>query len=283
MPVAEALRRELRAHGLVVRSVGRDRWGKGFDRSADVTIHLKGRGVAPIADAQFNVVWVMSHPSEVAPGELDAADLVLAGSELLAARYRERTTTPVAIMAQAADARRFTPGPVEPERSSRALFVGNTRSVARPSVLGAVDAGIPLTLIGSGWERYVDPGLVVLQSIPNAALPGWYRSADVVLNDHWDDMARWGLISNRVFDVLACGACIVSDEVPGMDELLDHSVATFTGRDDVGPTVRALLVDPDARAQRAARGRSAVLAAHTWEHRAATLVTLVTEQGRVDG
>ncbi len=282
VPVADALRRELRAHGLVVRSVGRDRWGEGADRAADVTVHLKGRGVAPVSDAQVNAVWVMSHPSEVAPGELDAADLVLAGSELLAARYRDQTAATVAVMAQAADARRFTPGPSEPQRSSRALFVGNTRSVARPSVLGAVDAGLPLTLIGAGWERYVDPALVVLRSVPNAALPGWYRSADVVLNDHWDDMARWGLISNRVFDVLACGACVVSDEVPGMNELLDDSVVTFSGREDVGPTVRTLLADPDARAQRAERGRRAVLAAHTWEHRAATLVKLVADQVRVE-
>jgi spore maturation protein CgeB len=240
-----------------------------------VTVHLKGRGVAPVSDVQCNVVWVMSHPSEVAPGELDAADLVIAGSDLLAARYRERTTTRVAVLPQAADARRFTPGPVEPERASRVLFVGNTRSVPRPSVLGAVDAGLPLTLIGGGWERYVDSSLVALPSVANAQLPGWYRSAEVVLNDHWEDMARWGLVSNRVFDVLACGSCVVSDEVPGMGELLDEAVATFADREDVGRTVRMLLADPVERAARAERGQRAVLAAHTWEHRAAELVALV--------
>jgi len=286
LPVAQALRRELRHRGIVVRIVARDRWGEGGDRSADVTVHLKGRGVAPFADAQVNVVWVMSHPSEVAPGELDAADLVLAGSELLAARYRERTGARVEVMPQAADARRFTSGPAEPDRASRVLFVGNTRSVARPSVLGAVDAGLPLTLIGSGWERYVDPALVRSSSVANTQLPGWYRSADVVLNDHWEDMARWGLVSNRVFDVLACGVCVVSDEVPGMSELLDDAVVTFSDREDVGGTVRALLADPGERAARAERGRRAVLAAHTWEHRAGDLVRLVAgldEARQVDG
>ena len=277
VPVARALGSELRAHGLVVRVVGRDRWGSGADRSADVTVHLKGRGVAPTSSAQTNVVWVMSHPSEVAPGELDSADLVLAGSELLADRYRTSTGTPVVVMPQAADARRFAPRPSEPERASRVLFVGNTRSVPRPAVLGALDAGLPLTLIGGGWERYVDADRVLHPSVPNAALPGWYRSADVVLNDHWEDMARWGLISNRVFDVLACGGCVVSDEVPGMSELLDDAIATFTDRDDVGAAVRALLVDPDARSARAERGQRAVLAAHTWEHRAAQLVAAVAE------
>ena len=275
-PVADAIGRELRAHGLVVRSAGRDRWGSGADRAADVTVHLKGRGVAPIADAQTNVVWVLSHPSEVAPGELEAADLVVAGSTLLAERYRGRAAREVAVLPQAADARRFTAGHAEPAVASRVLFVGNTRSVPRPVVLGAIDAGLPLTLVGGGWERFVDPRRVLRDSVPYRELPAWYRSADVVLNDHWEDMARWGLVSNRVFDALACGACVVSDEVPGMDELLDAAVVTFRDRDDVGPTVRRLLTDPAERAARSARGRAAVLAGHTWEHRAAQLVRLVT-------
>jgi len=274
-PVAESLRRELRAHGLVVRSVGRDRWGRGADRAADVTVHLKGRGVAPVTDAQTNVVWVMSHPSEVAPGELEAADLVVAGSELLAERYRARGLAAVAVLPQAADARRFAAAPVGAAPASRVLFVGNTRSVARPAVLGAVDAGLPLTLVGSGWERYLDPRLVVRDSVPYDELAAWYRAADVVLNDHWEDMARWGLVSNRVFDVLACGGTVVSDEVPGMDALLDGGVTTFHDRADVGPVARALLAEPEVRADRSARGQRAVLAAHTWEHRAAELVRLV--------
>lgn len=278
--VADALARELRAHGVVARTVGRDGWGSAVDRAADVTLHLKGRGVAPVADAQTNIVWVMSHPSEVAPGELDAADLVLAGSALLAERYRTRTTSPVVVLPQAADARRFTAGPRDPAVASRVLFVGNTRSIARPAVLGALDAGLPLTLVGAGWERYVDPSLVAREHVPYDELATWYRSADVVLNDHWDDMARWGLISNRVFDVLACGGSVVSDEVPGMAELLDDGVRTFHDRGDVGAAVRALLADPDERAARAERGRRAVLAAHTWEHRAATLLALVAERTR---
>jgi len=282
-PVAEVLARELRAHGVVARISPRDRWGDGADRTADVTLHLKGRGVAPTAAAQLDVVWVMSHPSELAPGELDAADLVLAGSDLLADRYRARTATPVATLPQAADARRFTAGDVDRERASRALFVGNTRSVPRPVVLGAVDAGIPLTLIGAGWERYLDPRLVACDHIPYAELPAWYRSADVVLNDHWDDMARWGLVSNRVFDALACGTCVVSDAVPGIDALLDDAVVTFHDQAEVGAVIRRLLDDPEERAARAERGRRAVLARHTWEQRAATLVQLVADVSRTPG
>lgn len=280
--VAEALRTELRAHGIVTRVTPRDAWGSGFDATADVTILLKGRGVAPQSPCQRNVVWVMSHPSEIAPGELDAADLVLAASDLLADWLSQQTTTTVKVLPQATDARRFGQAGSgqagrDPARSSRLLFVGNTRSVPRPAVLGALDAGLPLTLIGSGWERFVDPRTVTRSAVAPEDLPAWYASAEVVLNDHWDEMRRWGIVSNRVLDALAAGTCVLSDDVPGMDTLLDGSVATFADASGLAEQAELLLADPGERERRARRGQAAVLAAHTWQHRAATLVAEVAQ------
>ncbi len=274
-PVAEALRRELRALGIVARVAPRPAWGGEADRAADVALQLKGRGVAPAAPGQRTLVWIISHPSEVAPGELDATDLVLAASVPLGEHLRTRTATPVHVLHQAADDRAFTPGPVDPGRASRVLFLGNTRSVARPAVMAAVRAGLPLTLVGAGWHRFVDPDLVARTGVPPEELPAWYRSAEVVLNDHWDEMRRWGLISNRVFEVLACGGCVVSDALPGLEELLDGAVPTFTEAGGLAATVTALLDDPSRRAALAARGRAAVVGAHTWRHRAAALRELV--------
>ena len=278
-PVAEAIRRELRAQGRIVRVATREEWGAPLDAAADVTLHLKGRGVAPVAAGQTNIVWVISHPSELAPGELDAADLVLAASVPLTEHLAARTTTPVRALHQAADARTLVAGPHDPEVASRVLFIGNTRSVARPAVLGAIEAGLDLTLIGDGWARYVDPRLVLRDSVPNADLARWYRSADVVLNDHWDEMRRWGLISNRVFDVLACGGCVVSDELPGLDELLEGAVPTFTTTEELAASVGALLADGTRRDALVARGQQLVLAEHTWQRRAAQLVVLAQEVG----
>jgi len=276
-PVAEALRRELRAHGRIVRVATREGWGGELDTAADVTLHLKGRGVAPVASGQTNIVWVISHPSELAPGELDAADLVLAASVPLTEHLAARTTTPVRVLHQAADARTLVAGPHDPEVASSVLFIGNTRSIPRPAVLGAIEAGLDLTLVGDGWARYVDPRLVLRDSVPNTDLARWYRSADVVLNDHWDEMRRWGLISNRVFDVLACGGCVVSDALPGLDELLDASVPTFTTTDELAASVGALLADRARRDALAARGQRLVLAEHTWQRRAEQLVALAQE------
>ena len=275
-PLAGSLRRELRALGQVARVTVRPAWGGPVDRAADVVVTLKGRGVAPeAAPDQTTVVWIISHPSEIAPGELDGADLVLAGSELLADHLRTVTTVPVHTLPQAVDGRRLHAGPRDADRASRVLFLGNSRAVPRPAVMAAVRGGLPLTLIGAGWHRYVDPALVRRTSVPAEELPRWYRSADVVLNDHWDEMRRWGLVSNRVFEVLACGGLVVSDRLPGLDELTDGAVPTYDDPDELVPLVAALLDDPERRATLAERGRAAVHAAHTWQHRAATLVALV--------
>jgi spore maturation protein CgeB len=149
-------------------------------------------------------------------------------------------------------------------------------------VLGAVESGLPLTLVGGGWERYIDPRRVKAEHVPFDELPGWYASAEVVLNDHWEDMARWGLLSNRVFDALAAGACVVSDEIAGDDDLLAGAVVTFRSSSEVGPLVRRLLEDPHLRAERALRGRREVLEAHTWQHRAAALVAMVGSRVAAD-
>jgi spore maturation protein CgeB len=90
-------------------------------------------------------------------------------------------------------------------------------------------------------------------------------------------MRRWGLISNRVFDVLACGGCVVSDALPGLDELLDGSVLTFTSTDELAASVGDLLADRARRGALVARGRQLVLAEHTWQRRAAQLVALAQQ------
>jgi O-antigen biosynthesis protein len=108
--------------------------------------------------------------------------------------------------------------------------------------------------------------------IDNDELRRYYSAADIVLADHWEDMRDEGFIANRVFDALASGAFVVSDRVRDMDHVLDGGVATFGDPGEVPPLVERYLADPDARRELAARGRAAVLARHTFDHRAAAII-----------
>ena len=42
-------------------------------------------------------------------------------------------------------------------------------------------------------------------------------------------MQAWGFVSNRLFDVLACGTPVISDPVAGMAELFDGAVLEYRG------------------------------------------------------
>ena len=105
-----------------------------------------------------------------------------------------------------------------------------------------------------------------------------YASAAVVLNDHWDDMRELGIVSNRIFDALACGAVVISDHLPELEQRFGDAVATYRTPEDLHATVERLLADPAERGERAAAGRAEVLAAHTFRHRVDALLSAVAEQ-----
>jgi spore maturation protein CgeB len=108
--------------------------------------------------------------------------------------------------------------------------------------------------------------------VANDELRRYYSSADVVLNDHWADMRAFGIISNRVYDALACGALVVSDRVPGIEEEFDGAVATYGTPEELHALLARYLADPAARAEAGARGRAAVLERHTFALRVDRIV-----------
>jgi spore maturation protein CgeB len=87
------------------------------------------------------------------------------------------------------------------------------------------------------------------EQIDNVALAGYYASAEVVLNDHWDSMPDSGFVSNRVFDVLASGGSLVTDRVAGFPEELAAACHFF----EPGVSLREVT----EKARRAPQDRSA--------------------------
>ena len=228
---------------------------------------------------QRHVLWIISHPETVTNAECDAADLVLVASPHFAEHLRTRTRTPVEVMLQATDAERFFPHPPDPGRAHEVVIVAKSRGVHRRMVADAVAAGLRPEIYGSGWEHLVDPSLVVADRVDNADLPSLYSSAGVVLNDHWDDMREWGFVSNRIFDVLACGTPVISDPVPGLHELFGDAVVTVEDAETLRAAVAAILADPAAARLRAGHGGDVVRGAHTFDHRARQLLETLARLG----
>jgi spore maturation protein CgeB len=93
-----------------------------------------------------------------------------------------------------------------------------------------------------------------------------------VLNDHWADMARNGFVSNRLFDAAASGALVVSDRVPGVEDLFAGAVRTYDSVEELRDLVRA--GDRLPVAERAARG-ARIGTTHAFLRRAEVLLDAV--------
>jgi O-antigen biosynthesis protein len=276
--VAGALRRA----GHPVRTQTIDEVDSRASRSRDVQLVLRGLEPVRRTSGQRHVLWVISHPEALDVAECDEADLVLVASPRFAAHLRTLTDTPVEVFLQATDPAHFHPVAPDPAHRHPVSVVASSRGVARSAVADAVAAGLRPAVHGHGWEGLVDPALVCAPYVEFDQLPAVYAAAGVVLNDHWETMRHWGFVSNRVFDVLACGTTVVSDHLPEIAELFGDLVPTWTDAEDLVRLVEQLSTDADRTAERTRAARELVLGAHTFDHRARELDALLLRHGLVE-
>jgi len=164
-------------------------------------------------------LWLISWPLDPTPAELSAYDRLFVASAQDTPRIAQLSGRPTSTLLQATGF--WHVGQPQPP-SGGLLFVGNTRGVSRPIVRAFHQEGLPLELIGAGWEEL---GLrAQASSIANHQLPARYRRALAVLNDHHQAMADYGYLNNRVFDVLACAVPVITDVAPGCPPELEAAV-----------------------------------------------------------
>ncbi|HEU4702483.1 MAG TPA: glycosyltransferase [Conexibacter sp.] len=274
---ARALADELLRRGHPARIEVLAEWDAPDRPPADVTIHLRGLWPYVPRSDELAVLWNISHPDLVTAAECEAFDLVLTPSARHAEQLSAVTSTPVQVLEQATDPTVFFPEH-EPAHARELVFVGNSRGVFRPIVRDLLTTDRDLAVWGQGWGGMLPGGVLAGEHLRNDQVRRAYSSAALVLNDHWDDMREQGIVSNRVYDALACGALVVSDHLPELAERFGDAVVTYRTPEDLHAQVDALLADPAQRAARAARGRKLVLAQHTFRHRVDALLAAVAAQ-----
>ncbi|GAA1946093.1 glycosyltransferase [Microbacterium deminutum] len=229
--LADALR-DLGQEVVIDRRTSHTRSSSGWD---DVALTL--RGLIPFIPqpGATNLLWVISHPDDVTREELSSGfDKVYAAGSLWAARISESWAIPISPLLQATNVDRFNVHSRSARPQRGALFVGRTRGVPRRIVRDAIEAGADVEVYGDdGWEQFIDRRYVRGLLMPNERLPAAYADAEIVLNDHWPDMAAQGFFSNRLFDAAATGARIVSDPVPGMTAVFGRQVQEYSDAADL--------------------------------------------------
>lgn len=262
---AESLAKSLENRGMRTEIHVRAEW---YDvRGADLTIFLRGTvPYVPGADS-VNVIWNISHPDDVTKTELKAFDRVYIASSKTAEEWKNAGIR-AACLPQCTDPEVFTADDLQP-RSEQLLFVGNTRGVFRQIIHDLIPTDYRLAIYGNGWEEFLGENPAIRGSfIANDELAKTYRSACILLNDHWTDMKEKGFLSNRIYDALAAGTFVISDEVESMDAELREGIETYRTREDLREKIRYYLEHPEKRREKVDKGRAVVLEKHTFERRA---------------
>jgi spore maturation protein CgeB/GT2 family glycosyltransferase len=266
VPYGRDVQRQLERRGLRAALLVSAEGGSAAALCADVSLHIFGVRAPRTIRAQVNMLWVISHPDRVTESLCAGYDVVFLASDLLLDHLRGRVRAPLLSLHQATEPSRFFPDPTGPKH--QLLFIGNSRRVPRPVIEALRGTNFDLAVYGGDWTpELLDPKYLRGEWVRNEELRTYYSSADIVLNDHWGDMRELGIISNRVYDALACGAFVVSDRVPGIEEEFDGAVATWDTQEELNEIITKALADPAGRAAAGARGRAAVLARHTFEQR----------------
>jgi GT2 family glycosyltransferase/spore maturation protein CgeB len=268
---ARSLQRQLERRGHPSRVHVLPEWERTSSARDDVVVHLFGLTERRTRPAQVDLLWNISHPDLVTARACERYDAVLVASDTFAARLAPTVSVPVRPLHQATDPDRFFPDPTAPPHD--VLFVGNARSDGRRVIDDLLPTTFDLAIYGARWtSALVDVAYVKGEYIPNEVLHRFYSAAKVVLSDHWEDMRVQGFLSNRLYDALASGAFVVSDDVAGMDREFEGAVVTYRTADDLQQTIAYYLDHEEERRALAERGRAIVLARHTFAQRAETIL-----------
>lgn len=192
-----------------------------------VVLNLRGLLPATLVSENINIIWIISHPDQITKHELKKYNLAFAASTSWSLEKTKKWRLTIKPLLQATNPEIFNTETTQLEKIDRFLFVGNTRGKFRNIVKIASKISPKLRVIGTGWEQYLDDSQIEMPFVENKNLATEYKKSTAVLADHWEDMAKNGFISNRIFDAVASGSRVISDQVEGIEEIFGNSVVTY--------------------------------------------------------
>ncbi len=238
-------------------------------------VDLVIRGKRPVQKSGHTpyFIWLISQPDTVSDEELWGAEHVFVASRPFADQLGARGIS-CSFLPQCTDFRRFGLDQGDPGLSSDVLFVGNRRVEApRPVVDLALRAGMDLQVWGKGWDGVLPADIWKGVAIPNDQLGAYYGAANIVLNDHTPNMLLHGFASNRVYDVLACGTALLTEEMAGLPDVAETYCHQYVPGNFEGAVERARAMTAQDRAS----ASRVVMADHTFDNRARVILDAIVQ------
>lgn len=210
--LAIGLKKQFEKRGFNVTLHCKNEWLKKH-KTNSLTIVLRGLYEYSPRETDTNFMWNISHPKDITIEEYNRFDKVFISSAKKVSVLDSLISSQVLLLDQCTDTDVFFP--LNQERDIPFLFVGNTRGEFRETVKTIIEAGIDITVVGKGWDKFIDSKYILKDHVKNCELNKLYNRAQVILNDHWVDMKAEGFVSNRIYDALASGAKVISDKPEG--------------------------------------------------------------------
>ena len=244
-------------------------WDNQKGKECDIALILRGLSRYTIQSHQINIMWNISHPDKVTIKEYEEYDKIYIASEYWANKIAEKVSISVDSMLQCTDPELFyIPNKEEKKKyKQELLFVGNSRKVYRKIIQDLLPTEYDLAIYGKDWNNLIPEKYIKGKYIPNNSLYRHYGATDILLNDHWNDMKTKGFISNRIFDALASGAFVLTDNIKHMGEL-EPFVQIYNTPEELKKLVAKHLSKPIIHKQKVQKGMNIVLNKHTFSHRA---------------
>jgi spore maturation protein CgeB len=160
------------------------------------------------------------------------------------------------------------------------VVAGNMHAFRMRLLERLIRAGVPVRIYGPRWASWLRSDLL------SPSYAGYYlareekarvfRSAGVVLNTlHLGEMTS---VNCRLFEAAGCGAAVLTDVRPGLDDLFDvgSEIATFDCFDVLVDRVRWMLDHPDAARAMGDRAATRAHADHVYDSRLGQLLAALS-------
>lgn len=254
-------------------------------RALDVIVSLLDR--FPLREAppgSLTVAWVRNWAERWLLREwFDEYDQVFATSETSCRLIREGSSSRPQLMPLATNPARFHRVEPDPEFSADLAFIGSHWGVERDvrSVLPRLASnGLDVKVFGHGWDEV--PGMRELSRGPVSydVLPRVYSSAAVVVDDSAPHTRPYRAVNSRVFDALACGAFVVTNDVEGVHDLFGDGFPTWSDAASLEAHAELATGDPAKVAEIIEPLRRTVIDEHTYARRARQLREAIGDEAR---
>ena len=252
-----------------VTIASQENWNK-ITSPGGIDLVLRGRAQVPRIPGRTCLFWAIS--KGMRDMNYNEADHVFWASPTeMADGQKGRGEGISSFLPQAFDAHAMSPGSLRSRKDI--VFVGRARSDhERVAIKYAVGVGEDVKIWGPGWNDTEYADHVVADGIANSDLHKIYQSAQIVLNDHTKVMKDRGLLSNRVFDALACGAIPISEDVGFVPDDIAEFVYTFKDEKSFKTVMKAAKSESEGKREKRMVLAKELAKSHSFHARARTIL-----------